>query len=186
VRGIASRLAESERGLMARFERLNALWIGVALCIFDKTRPAPGSRCASRLRDRGGDRLVNLAQRIGVAHLGDVPAVGLEAFADVLGELDVGSAFEGDVIAVVKDRKLAQAEMQAAGERCRLAANPLHDVAFAAKREGAVVDDVETGLVEPRRQHALGHRHPYGVREPLTERPRGPVQRRVGSPSPSR
>ena len=63
--------------------------------------------------------------------------------------------------------------MQAARERRRLAGDPLHDVAFAAEREGAVVDDVETGPVEPRRQHPLGDRHPDRVRETLTERPGG-------------
>ena len=125
------------------------------------------------LRDGGGDRLIELAQRIDVAHLGDVPAVGVEALADVLGELDVGGAFKRDVIAVEEHDELAEAQMQAAGERCGLAGDPLHDVAFAAEREGAVVDDVETGPVEPRRQHPLGDRHPDRVRETLTERPGG-------------
>ena len=47
----------------------------------------------------------------------DVPAVGLEASADVLGEGDVGAAVDGDAVAVVEADQLARRQSLTQGLR---------------------------------------------------------------------
>ena len=57
-----------------------------------------------------------------------------------------------------------------AGDRDRLVADALHQVAVGGDDVGAVVDDV---VAELRRHQALGERHADGVAEPLAERAGG-------------
>ena len=49
-------------------------------------------------------------------------------------------------------------------------AHPFHEIAVAGDDVGPVVDQF---VAEARVQHALGHRHPDGRCEPLTQRSRG-------------
>ena len=92
-----------------------------------------------------------------VGHLAqvlDVPAVGLEAADGVVVEGDLGRAVDGDVVVVVDVDQPAEAEV--AGQRRRLVADALHEVAVAADHEGVVVDEVGA---EPGPQHPLGDAH---------------------------
>ena len=100
-----------------------------------------------------------------------VPAVGLEARADVLGEGEVGGAVDGDVVVVVEDDELA--ELQVAGERGGLAADALHHVAVAGEDVGEVVHHARAVTVERGAEEALGDGHADGVGEALAERTGG-------------
>ena len=55
------------------------------------------------------------------------------------------------------------------GQRDRLVADALHQIAVGRDDIGIVIDQI---AAEPRVQNALGQRHADGVAEPLTERPR--------------
>ena len=78
----------------------------------DERRPV---RLGLGRRQGGVDRLEVVAV-VDVLH---VPAVGLEAAAPVLGEGEVGAAVDADVVVVVEDDELAEAEVP--GQRGRLA-----------------------------------------------------------------
>ena len=103
-----------------------------------------------RRRDR---RLFSSAARSGVDVLGvaggargvlalppvdldDVPAVGLEALADVLAEGDVGVVLDRDLVGVVDDGEVGQ--LLVPGERAGLGGDALHEVAVGgdAPRRG--------------------------------------------------
>ena len=105
-----------------------------------------------------------------------MPAVGLEARRHVLAEGERGVAVDGDVVVVVEQRQLA--EPQVPGERGRLVADALHQVAVAGERAGAVVDDPLAGAVEARGQEPLGDRHADRVADPLAERAGGDLDAR--------
>ena len=106
--------------------------------------------------------------RVAVLDVQHLPAVGLVARADVLGERPGGRPVERDVVVVVEVEQLA--ELQVAGEGRRLGGDPFHQVAVGDEREGAVVDDLVPGPVEARGERALGHRHADGVGGALPER----------------
>ena len=100
-----------------------------------------------------------------------MPAVGLVARGDILGEDELGRAGELDLVVVVEDDEPAETEVPC--ERAGLGGDPLLDVAVGGDHPGVMVDDVVTADVEARGQHALGERQADGHREPLTERPGG-------------
>jgi len=110
------------------------------------------------------DRRIHGVDVVAVGHGQDVPAVRLEALADILGEGEIGGAVDGDVVVVVEDDQLA--EPLVAGERGGLAADALHHAAVAGQRVGVVVHDVRA---VGRGEEALGERHADRVGEPLTQ-----------------
>ena len=132
--------------------------------------------CAGSSSDRlVGDRLGGEERRLErvavVGHLAevhDVPAVGLEAHADVVAVGERGVAVDRDVVVVVDADQVA--EPLVAGERGGLVADALHEAAVAGDHERVVVDDV---VAELRAQAPLGDRHADGVGEALAERPGG-------------
>ena len=104
----------------------------------------------------------------------DVPAVGLVAGGDVLGERDLGVVLDRDRVVVVDEDEVA--EPLGAGDRRRLAAHALLEVAVAGQR----VDEVVEGRlalggvgVEQAVLAAGGHRHAHGVGDALPEGPGG-------------
>ena len=106
------------------------------------------------------DHRVDRLEVVDVVEVQHLPAVGLVASGDVLGEGDLGRAVDRDAVVVPEDDEPAEAEV--AGERGGLLRDALHQVAVGGDHPGAVVDDLVTGLVEPRREHALGERHADG------------------------
>ncbi len=73
-----------------------------------------------------------------------------------------------DAVVVEEDDQLAQPEV--AGDRDRLVADPLHQVAVGGDDVGVVVDDVVAELCG---HQPFGERHADGVAEPLAERTGG-------------
>jgi hypothetical protein len=115
------------------------------------------------------DRHLQRGQVVGVVDGLHVPAVGLEALADVLAvEAQVGRAVERDVVVVVEVDDAPEAQL--AGQRGGLGGDALHEVAVGDDREDAVVLDLGA---EVRAQEALGHRHPHAVGEALAQGTRG-------------
>ena len=113
--------------------------------------------------ERGLERVAVVGD---LAEVLDVPAVGLEALADVVAVGERGVAVDGDVVVVVDADQVAEAEV--AGERRRLVADALHEAAVAGDDERVVVDHVGA---EPGAQAPLGDGHADGVGEALAERP---------------
>ncbi len=85
-------------------------------------------------------RLLEALQRHVLADVLDMPAVGLVALGDVLGERLRGRARELDLVVVVERDQAAEAEV--AGERGGLGGDPLLDVAVGGDRERVVADDL--------------------------------------------
>ena len=121
--------------------------------------------------DRGPRRLLDPVQLEILAEVLHVPAVGLEAGADVLGERGARVALDRDVVVVVERDQPPEPEV--AGQRARLRGHALLHVAVARDRERAMVDQGVLAVVEARGQHALGQRQPDAHRDPLPERPGG-------------
>ena len=114
----------------------------------------------------GEQRLLQGVAVVGdLAEVLDVPAVGLEALADVVGGGQLGRAVDRDPVVIEHDVEATQPEM--AGERRGLVADALHQTAVAGDRPGVVID--QTGA-EAVAQESLGDRHADGVGEPLAER----------------
>src|SRR5579884_2653396 len=127
---------------------------------------------------RGGrpQRLLEGREVVAVLDAGDVPAVGFEAAAHVLGERERGGAGERDPVVVVEDVELAEPEV--AGERARLRRHALHEVAVAREHPGVVVDDDVARAVEARGEVRLGDGKAHRIADALTERPRGGLDAR--------
>ena len=144
-------------------------------CLFGEPQPMCVRTAISDGRARlglgGADRRVDGLDVVAVGDLLHVPAVGLEARADVFGEGEVGGAVDGDVVVVVEDDELAQ--LLVTGERGGLAADALHHVAVAGEHVGEVVHDARRVSVERRPEKALGDGHADGVGEALAEGPGG-------------
>ena len=98
-----------------------------------------------------------------------VPFVGVEAEEDVLVPGHRGRPIELDVVVVVQEEELAEA--QVAGQARRFGRDPLLEVAVRADPVRPVVDDGVARPVELGGQPSLGDRHPDGVGEALAERP---------------
>ena len=118
----------------------------------------------------------------------DVPAVGLEALADVLSEGALGvtvcgmlavselSNFSsvltnGNVVVVVEGDQVA--ELQVTGSGGSLGGNTLHGAAITEEAVGVVVDKLVAGLVEGTSGLALSHGETDGIGETLAERTSG-------------
>ncbi len=109
--------------------------------------------------------LLDAVEREVLAEVLHVPAVGLVALADVLGERERGVALDRDVVVVVEGDQAA--ELEVAGERAGLAGDALLHVAVAGDRERVVVDDV---VAEAGVEHPLAEREPRAHRDALSER----------------
>ena len=118
----------------------------------------------------GGEqrRLEGVAVVTDLAEVLDVPAVGLEATADVVGVGQLGLAVDGDPVVVVDADEPAEPEV--AGERRRLVADALHEAPVAGDHVGVVVDEV---AAEALAEDPLGDRHADRVTEALPERAGG-------------
>ena len=97
----------------------------------------------------------------------DVPAVGFEALGDVLGEGDVGVAFDGDVIVVVEIDELT--ELERSRQRRRLGGDAFLQVAVGDDGVGVVVDEPVAVLVVAPSEPPLGDGHADAVGEALAE-----------------
>ena len=120
---------------------------------------------AHGLADAGLEH-VGLVGRL--AQLDDVPAVGPEPAGGVVGERQLGGPVDRDVVVVVDVDQATEA--QVAGQRRRLVADALLEVAVAADGEGVVV--AELGA-EPHAQVLLGDRHADPGGEALAQGPGG-------------
>jgi hypothetical protein len=146
--------------------------VGLARALLRRRRPADDrldadQRRALLLAHRGVDRDLERVQVVDVVDGLHVPAVGLEALADVLGlEAQLRRAVERDGVVVVEIDEAPEPEVTR--ERGRLGGDSLHHVAVGADREHAVAHHVGAELLA---QEALGHRHADAVGEPLTQRP---------------
>ncbi len=116
---------------------------------------------------RGADRIHVVA----VGHVDDLPAIRLEALRAILGEGDVGTGGERDVVVVIQADQLA--EFQMPGQRSRFAGDTFHQVTVADDGPGAVVDHLVAVAVVARGQMRLADRHADRVRQTLAERPGG-------------
>ena len=93
-----------------------------------------------RLRHPGAEPGLERVEVVGrLAELHDVPAVAGEALDDVVGVRELGGPVDRDVVVVVDVDEPAEAEV--AGERRRLVAHALLEVAVGADGEHVVVDD---------------------------------------------
>ena len=108
-----------------------------------------------------------------LADLVDIPAVRPEAHAGVVAIGQLRRAVDGDVVVVVDADQLAEPEM--AGQRPRLMADALHEVAVAHDHEREVVAHV--GAVSGP-QVGLGYGHADGVGDALPERAGGDLDPR--------
>ena len=129
-----------------------------------------------------GDVLDVLGVVVGPVHRLHVPAVRGVAGRDVLGQRDVGVVLDRDPVAVVDQGEVAQP--LGAGQRGRLAAHPLLDVAVGGQAVDVVVEGRLTGCgvgVQQPPLAALGHRHADRVGDALAQRPGGDLHA-VGVP----
>ena len=113
-------------------------------------------------------RAIERREIVAVGDLLHMPIIGLEPFAAIFGEGDVGARRKRDVVFIVKADELAEPQMT--GERSGLGGDALHHVAIAHNHEGAMIDDIETGAVEARRQMALRNGEADCIGEALAER----------------
>ena len=123
---------------------------------------------------QGGDVLDVVGVAVGPVDGLHVPAVRLVARGDVLAEGDVGVVLDGDPVAVVDQRQVAQP--LGAGQRGRLAGHAFLDVAVGAEGVDVVVERRLTRCgvgVEEAPLAAGGHGHPDRVRDALAERAGG-------------
>ncbi len=103
-----------------------------------------------------------------LTELHDVPAVARETVGDVVAVRQLGGAVDRDVVVVVDVDEAAEAEVT--GDRRRLVAHALLQVAVAAEGEDVVVDHL---LTEAGAEVGLGQRDADAVGEPLAERTGG-------------
>ncbi len=123
---------------------------------------------ASGLLLRRLDGLLHAVEPDVLAEVLHVPAVGLVAHADVLGEGECRVALDRDVVVVVEDDQAAEAQVP--GERAGLRRHAFLQVTVGDDRVGEVADEV---LVEARRQHPLAERQADRRGDALAERPGG-------------
>ncbi len=122
-----------------------------------------GSGGFQRLRDGG--------EVVAVAHPAHLPSVGLEPAGDVFRKGERGVAIYGDVVVVVDQVELAQAEM--AGDRGGLGGHSFHQVPVAHEGPHPVIHDPVAGPVEALGEDPLRDGHPHGVPHALAQRPGG-------------
>ena len=134
-------------------------------------RPQHDQRRAAGLGPGGGQRAVDRRQVLAVVDVLHVPAVGLVPRADVLGERDVGVVLDRDPVGVVDQDQVPQ--LLGAGQRGRLAADTLLEVAVGGERPDGVVEHALAlgGVgVQQAALAAGGHRHADGVADALAQR----------------
>ena len=90
---------------------------------------------------------------------------------DVFEEGDVGVALNGNLVVVVDDDQLAEA--QGAREGCRLGCHAFLEVPVGGKGIGVMVYDLVAGAVVTRGQPALREGHADGVGQTLAQRAGG-------------
>ena len=125
------------------------------------------------------DRLQDAGDVLAALDLLDVPAVGLVAGGDVLGQRDVGVVLDGDLVVVVEDDQVAQ--LLAAGDRGRLGGDALLDVAVGGDDVDEVVERALTRRGVRVEQAAFatgGHRHADRGGQTLSERTGGDLDAR--------
>ncbi len=130
----------------------------------DQGRPVVG---ALELRDRGGDG----GGVVGIVHVDDVPAIGLEALADILVEGEIGAAFDRDVVRIVDPAEVGKLEV--AGEAGRLGRDALHHAAVSGEAVDVVIEDGQAFAIVARGEPALGDRHADRIAAALAERAGG-------------
>ncbi len=133
------------------------------------------------LEDLGQAFDVFLVGAVGLdeADLVGVPAVGLVALEHVLGERDLGLAFDLDVVGVEDDEQVA--ELLIAGERGSLGGDAFLDVAFTADDPHLVVERGLAGLgvgVEQAALETLAIGETDGGGETLAQRASGHLDAR--------
>ncbi|MCY1229237.1 hypothetical protein D9M72_415950 [compost metagenome] len=130
-----------------------------------------------RLRgDQGGVQFLHVFlvfAGLGPVHTLDVPAVGLVALEDVLGESDVGVVLNGDVVLVVHNDEVA--EFLVAGQRGSLGGHAFLEVAVGGNDPDGVVERRRAGGSIGVEQAALAA---LGVSE--TDRGRQALAQRAG------
>ena len=106
------------------------------------------------------DGFADSFQIVAVGNFQRLEAEGLHPFLHVFRKGDIRAAFDGDVVAVVQDDQLAQA--QRACQREGFRGDAFHHAAVAAEDEGVMVNDGIFGLVEYGCQMSFGHCHADG------------------------
>ena len=130
----------------------------------DERRPVRALRPADRPRDR---------RRIVPVDAQPAPARGLDAL-DLIGRVrERQRPVDRDAVVVEQHDELGEPEVP--GERDRLLAQPLHEVAVGGEHIGVVVDGLGPELG---REHALGERHPDRRAKALAERSGGGLDAR--------
>ncbi len=108
------------------------------------------------------------SQIVGIFHAEDVPTVAFEAQGDVLGERQIGFAFDRDLVVVVHPDEVR--ELQVAGDRSGFARDAFHQVAVAAQDVRLGVEELKARLVVTGREPLLGDRHADAISATLAER----------------
>ena len=134
------------------------------------------SDCLGRLDGvvEGLDVLLVGGHAVGPVDVLDVPAVGLIARGDVLGERDLGLALDRDPVVVVDQDEVA--ELLGSGQRGRLTGDALLHAAVTGDAVHEVVEDGGAGLgggVEQRALAAGSHREADRVGDPGPQRAGG-------------
>src|SRR5215469_17267382 len=100
-----------------------------------------------------------------------MPSISIKAPHDVLGKTQFGMAIDRDVVVIVEEDQVAEADMTR-DRRC-LVRDAFHQVTIAADTKDAMGE--ETGIVAFETSHNMfcRNRHPDRVRDALPERTRG-------------
>src|SRR6185312_1686455 len=115
-------------------------------------------------------------QVVGIAYPRDVPAISHKSGSDIFTECQLGFAFNGDVVIVIKPAEIAQLEM--ARERCRLTGDALHHVPIATDGIHVVIEQLSLWRVEMCSLPLGGNRHAYTVGHTLAQRAGGGLNAR--------
>src|SRR5258708_178021 len=108
------------------------------------------------------ERVLDAIQIVGIPDTNDVPSIRQKPPGDVLGERDIGLAFDGDVIVVVDPAEVI--EFQVPGNGGCLARDSFHHAAIAAECVNAVSEQFKIWLVVTRGEPLFrnGHAHTRG------------------------
>src|SRR5262249_1995387 len=108
---------------------------------------------------------------VGVRQSLGMPAVRLEAFADVLGrERKVSAAINCDVIVVIYVNDVAQAQMP--GNRCRFTSYTFHQITVAYDRKNARFEERRISAGEADADVLGSDCHPDAITKALPQGPR--------------
>ncbi len=119
------------------------------------------------LRLGGEDRLIDFLIIMPV-NFENIPFIPDKALAHIIAVGQIRVALDGDVIAVIKNHQLVQAEVT--GKREHLMRNALHHIAIAAEHIRLVIHGSIHSAIEAGGHHALGKRHPGSHAAPLPQR----------------